>query len=236
MASLIRASTLNPQPRKLPQRPVAAAAPAITASAVAPPAPVPAAAAAVDAQARAAWQQQAERELAAARRQAEQEGHAAGHAKALADAQATYRDRVEHLNRLIDNAGRSFAAQIEGLEDIAVGIAFEALVKLLGEALATRAGVQAAVAQVLRRTKDEEKLVVHLSPNDFYLLLQQGAQSQALERPGIELVPDERIELGGCLVETGAGTLDGRIEAQLDVLRQTLLRVRRNGRSEGRAG
>ncbi|HWI09725.1 MAG TPA: FliH/SctL family protein, partial [Burkholderiaceae bacterium] len=148
-------------------------------------------------------------------------------------AQAAYREKLDHLDGLINAAGQAFATQIEGLEDIAVGIAFESLVKLLGDALVTPAGAHAAVSQVLQRAKDHEKLVVHLSPSDFFLLLQQRAQSPALDRPGIELVPDERVELGGCLVETGAGTLDGRIEAQMDVLRQVLLQVRSDSVAKG---
>ena len=39
----------------------------------------------------------------------------------------------------------------------------------------------------------------------------------------LELVADERVELGGCLIETDGGTLDGRLETQLKRLRDTLL-------------
>jgi len=229
MATLIRAAALNPQPRVLAQRKAAAAVAPPQAPSAPPVAPPPV----IDAEAQAAWRRQAEQELASARQRAEQEGHAAGHAKGQADGLAAYRDKLDHLDRLIERAGRSFSAQIEGLEDIAVGIAFEALVKLLGDKLVTPAGVHAVVSQVLQRTKEQEKLVVHLAPGDFYLLLQQSDGSAALERPGVELVPDERIELGGCLVETSAGTLDGRIEAQLEVLRQALLQVRRDRNAKG---
>jgi flagellar assembly protein FliH len=229
---LIRAAALSPQPRTLSRRggslpqgpaPAAAASPVPAAAAAAPVAPAPT----HDLQAqRAAWQRQAEQELAAARQRHEQEGWAAGHAKGQAEAEAQQREKLQHLDQLVRNAGRAFTQQIEGLEDIAVGIAFEALSRLLGEALVRREGVQAMVATVLERVQGQERLVVRLAPADFYLLLQHAPGQPALAHPGVELVPDERVALGGCLVETGAGSLDARLETQWGALRDLLLRTR----------
>lgn len=234
MDPLIRAAALSQEPRRLQRREDRIATKAVAAPLSAPVA-APPPAATVDPEAQRAWQQRAEQELLAARQREERAGHAAGHAKGLAEAQGLHKDKLQHLDQLIENAGRSFTAQVDGLEDIAVGIAFESLVKLLGDALVTREGVQAVVSQVLERTKQQEKLVVRLSPNDFYLLLQQRSDTTPLlTQQGVELVPDDRIELGGCLVETSAGSLDARLETQMLALRQVLLRARseRGGRAE----
>jgi flagellar assembly protein FliH len=224
MDPLIRAPAINHEPLRLERRREAAPAKVergpLPAAVTVPAAPV------VDLEAQRAWQREAERELAAAREREEQRGHAAGHAQGLADAQAAYRDKLAHLEQLIENAGRSFSAQIEGLEDIAVSIAFESLAKLLGDALVTREGVRAIVSQVLQCTKEQERLIVRLSPSDFYLLLQQASDAPLLAQTGVELVPDDRIELGGCLVETGTGSLDARLETQMQALRRVLLRSR----------
>jgi len=48
----------------------------------------------------------------------------------------------------------------------------------------------------------------------------------------VELVADEEIGLGGCVVETSGGSLDARIETQVQHLRETLLKVRRGGEQE----
>jgi flagellar assembly protein FliH len=221
MDPLIRAAALSTDRRTLRARTEPVPAP-FTGAPQPPAAPSPA----IDAQAQAAWQRKAEQELAAARQREEREGWAAGHAKGVAEAEAAHRDKLQHLDQLIQSAGHSFTQQIEGLEDIAVGIAFEALTKLLGQTLPTREGVQAMVAQVLERTRGQERLVVRLAPSDFYLLLQHPSGEPVLAHPGVELVPDERVELGGCLVETGAGSLDARLETQMAALRQALLRAR----------
>jgi flagellar biosynthesis/type III secretory pathway protein FliH len=41
------------------------------------------------------------------------------------------------------------------------------------------------------------------------------------------LLSDDRVLLGGCLIETSGGTLDGRLETQMQQLRDTLLAARR---------
>lgn len=236
MDPLIRAPVLNHEPLRLARRRDVVAPKSEHGAKTAPVAPIPPAAPVVDVEAQRAWQHEAERELAEVRQREQQRGHADGHAQGMAEAQAAYRDKLQHLDQLIENVGRSFSAQIEGLEDIAVTIAFESLAKLLGESLVTREGVRAMVSQVLQRTKDQERLIVRLSPGDFYLLLQQSTDAPLLTHAGVELVPDERIEMGGCLVETGTGSLDARLETQIQALRQVLVRARHDRGSAGGAG
>jgi flagellar assembly protein FliH len=247
MAPLIRAAALSPNTRKLSLRaPAGTVGPQPAPSDLAADAPSPAiAATALHLEAlQRAWEQRAEQDLAAAREKEQKAGHAAGyaaghaagHTAGLADAQAAYQERRDHLDHLIGAAGEAFSAQIDGLEDIAVAIAFESLVKMLGETMATRQGVQAVVEQVLARRREEEKLSLRVCPSDFYLLLGNDKDAPWQAPAGVELIPDERIELGGCVVETGGGSLDARLETQVQALRQLLLRTRGERRAAGEAG
>jgi flagellar biosynthesis/type III secretory pathway protein FliH len=225
MASLIRAAILSHETHKLASRLTATVTPPalgipLTASATTIPTVK------VDIEAQRVWQQHAERDLQVERERERKSGYAAGHAQGMDEAQAAYRDKQQRLEQLIANAGQAFARQIEGLEDIAVAIAFEATVKLLGEAMVSRQGVRAVIEQVLVRSREQEKLSVRLAPSDFYLLLQQNTDAPWHAPAGVELVPDDRVELGGCLVDTDSGSLDGRLETQVDALRQLLLRTR----------
>jgi len=38
-----------------------------------------------------------------------------------------------------------------------------------------------------------------------------------------ELVPDERVTPGGCILESGAATVDARLETQLNLIQKALL-------------
>lgn len=226
MAEVIRSAPLGDQPRRLATR--TALRPAVPAAS---PPPKPPAAPAEPVRPDPAVERERERRAQAdheaAVKKAVEDGYEAGHAKGLEEAHASLRDKQLQLERLLHEASQAFAGQLDALEDVAVGIAFAAAVKILGESLATPAGVRAAVRQVLERTRTDEKLVVRLAPHDFYLLLQQRADAWPAE---LELVPDERIELGGCLVETSAGTLDARIETQMAELRRVLTEVREQAR------
>jgi flagellar assembly protein FliH len=96
--------------------------------------------------------------------------------------------------------------------------------KLLGQALASREGVTAAVREVVRRARERSRLTLRVSPSDYALIREHLATVlEGLEAGQVEVVSDERVHLGGCLLETPSGSLDGRLEVQLESLRRTLL-------------
>ena len=232
MATVIRSAALGGQPRRLASRSqvreTSTPKPEPAQPPVEKPAPAPAARQADPAVER-ERERQAQVDREAAREKASREGYEAGHAKGLEDAQASCRDKLRQLDQLLQGASDALAGEIDVMEDIAVGIAFAAVAKIIGKSLVTPAGVRAAVQQVLQRARSDERLVVRLAPGDFYLLLQQRDESEAPWPSTLELAPDERIELGGCLVETNAGTLDARIETQMAELRRVLLQARGQG-------
>jgi flagellar assembly protein FliH len=75
------------------------------------------------------------------------------------------------------------------------------------------------VREAMRGMLAKEGLVVRLSPTDY------GALGPSPE-PKVEVVADERVALGGCIIETSGGTLDARLEVQLQQLVDTLTRAR----------
>jgi len=65
---------------------------------------------------------------------------------------------------------------------------------------------------------------VRLNPDDYLRLA--SAQAEGAESafgPGVVLVEDADIELGGCVVETDVGNADARIDAQLHEIAENLL-------------
>lgn len=175
---------------------------------------------------RADWHEKARQELALRRQQAEEEGRAAGYAQGMSEAAASSQGRLAQLEALIEKLGLSLASGLDGLEDIAVAVAFESVVKILGSAMATPQGVRALVGQAVDRAKRHEKLAVRLSPEDFCLLMQESQDTHWLDRPGVELQPDEQVAVGDCVVHTDRGQLDAGLETQLSALRQVLLHAR----------
>ena len=186
---------------------------------------------------------QLEVESAAAVRQALQEARGAGMEQGQAQGQelglaqgleqgreqgrTEWAERVDALDALLASMTQRLQAGISGSEDLMVAIAFEAVGKILGPALATREGVAGMVRQSLAALHEREGVVIRLAPHDVALL--QGMRAEMTRWAGtksLEIVADERIDLGGCLIETAGGGLDGRLETQLQRLRDALVLAR----------
>ncbi|HZR68358.1 MAG TPA: FliH/SctL family protein [Burkholderiales bacterium] len=150
------------------------------------------------------------------------EGVEQGKAEALREA----REQGAAAARAIAAVSERAAREIDGVHDLVVGIAFEAVCKTLGARAVERDAVAAIVREVVARVKQEEAILVRLHPQDCALLRGLGADSGKALAFRAELVADDKVALGGCIVETEGGLLDGRIETQIERLRGALLAAR----------
>jgi flagellar biosynthesis/type III secretory pathway protein FliH len=89
--------------------------------------------------------------------------------------------------------------------------------------LPTREAATSAVLEVLRKVREGRELIVRVCPDDLALLEEQRSLLAAsLGGRKFSLVADTRVEVGGCIVESQLGSLDGRLEVQLRGLYDTL--------------
>ncbi|WP_206668780.1 FliH/SctL family protein [Lacisediminimonas profundi] len=162
-------------------------------------------------------------------------GHEAGLEQGLARGQELCQERAEQADRrsraqseanarslqaLGEQIVQSTSAWQAGAEELAVEIAWTALLRLLGATAGQRDTVAGMVASVLEQHRQRHVLSIHLAPGDFALV---GQHEEALCAGNPRLVPDDRVQLGGCIIETDAGGLDARLESQLGELRTVLL-------------
>jgi flagellar assembly protein FliH len=174
----------------------------------------------------------AESALQEARSRGLQEGLELGKAEALRDAERQQEAVAQTLATVAERAEQ----EIAGAEDAIVGIAFASVCKILGREVVDRRAVRAMVQQVLARAGRERSMAVRLHPQDC-AALRGGSKALYTGKNGrvkVELVSDEEVSLGGCVVETSGGSLDARIETQLAQLRETLLKVRQGGAKKAR--
>ena len=134
---------------------------------------------------------------------------------------------VSALGAILESARTALTRAIDESEDVLVEIAFESVSKILGAALAQQAGVLAVIQQVMQHARERERMVVRVSPKDMTMIeAHRHLLHAATQASSIELVADSRVTLGGCLLETTGGTLDGRLETQMQTLCEVLLRTR----------
>lgn len=142
-------------------------------------------------------------------------------------------DIIHQLNLVLQGFAQAKEHYLSSNEEAIIEVVLASVGKILGKELATRKGVVASIRQVLRQVSKKQNLIVHVAQDDFKLLesyRQQLFNGIAKNLP--ELVADDRIQIGGCIVEGESGSLDGRLEIQLQVLAETLLKVRTTKRQD----
>lgn len=150
-------------------------------------------------------------EAEAIREEARQRGLERGLAEAAATLVAA---RLTHQRRL------------QGLENDVVTLALEIARKLL------RHQVEAepqAVARIYRQALEQvtmaDAVMLRVNPEDLAALGDVATSvAGVLNEPGgLEVVADEAIERGGCVVETELGRIDARLETQLGAIERALV-------------
>ena len=169
-----------------------------------------------------------QKEMADERHRVLEAARAEGYKQGEAEAARFFQERLDALRKLATSFQEEFAGELADLEDAMVSIVFEAVCKIIGSSLHDRDGVVAVVREVTSRVREQKRLVLHVSPRDYKLLYEnQDRLFGNGQRTVHELVPDDRVMLGGCLIETPGGPIDGRLEIQMQQLRDTLLSARK---------
>ena len=162
---------------------------------------------------------------AQAREEARREGLEAGRQEGLALAERETREEITHLQEILQGtvAQRTqlLASAEEGLVELALAIAR----KVIGDAASRDIGV---VAEMARQAIDvlgrPGSVRVRLNPADAERM-EEYWQFEA-GGPEWEIVPDERVAAGGCIVTSGASEVDARPETQLALIQRSLTQAK----------
>ena len=80
------------------------------------------------------------------------------------------------------------------------------------------------VRGALERVRDQNQIIIHVSPDDYEFILQSRRQLQAVvgAEQTLTLTADAVLTKGGCLIETSFGTVEAGIDTQLESIRRVL--------------
>lgn len=94
--------------------------------------------------------------------------------------------------------------------------------------------VLTTVKEGIRQLRDRQDLKIRVNPEDYNLMREhkEDAASSCDGIKNLEIIDDRRVDAGGCIIESGNGDLDARIETQLSEAEKALLEASRYGRSE----
>jgi flagellar assembly protein FliH len=165
--------------------------------------------------------------LAEIRQSAQEEGFKRGHEEGLAAGESEWREKLKHLVDVVETLQSEREAILGTMEDDVIALAFEAIVRILGDRPVTRLIVEQTVRDLYASGDYQDPITVRVSSEDYEVLVAEPAIVDLEDqRSAIRLVEDARLKLGGCIVETSRGALDARIETQFERLRSALLEAR----------
>ena len=143
-------------------------------------------------------------------------------------ADAAEQGRAEGLAR----AGAALVAaaaardrRLAGAEREVVALALDVARKVLGRELAQDPGAVADLAaQALAVARDRREVTLRVNPEDADAIRAAAGRLGALlaRAPGLDVREDPAVERGGAVVETEAGRVDARVEAQLAALARAI--------------
>lgn len=171
-------------------------------------------------------QKQRELELQQARAAAEKLGFTEGLEQGAKAAQEVLQQHVAQLGALMAQLNQTRRELVERSEDTMVEIVYEALCRIAAENVGQKAMVLGMVQKVLTEFRQHEPLVLLLHPQDL-ALVQHALPELGIDPEQTQLRADSSLKMGGCMIESAAGTLDASLETQFSRLREALLQVRR---------
>lgn len=156
--------------------------------------------------------------------EAERQGYAAGEAKGIERGQAALLDAARRLESAAEQIGRARSDLLAAAEDDLVEIVFAATCQMVGISVVEQGQIRATVSHWLAQARARQGATVRLHPDDYALLMGAGVTPDI--DSGVAFTPDSEVGLGGCVVETAQGALDGRFEHHLAQLTSALAATR----------
>lgn len=170
-------------------------------------------------------------ELTAVHERARLSGYEAGEQRARAEASLEKERMLSTLANVVAAAESSFDQECAALAADCAEIVGEVLVKMAGVTLASREAILGTVMTVLSRMKDGREATIRVHADDLPILqLEEDQLAKLFGRSKFTLVADARVTIGGCIVETSAGSFDGRLDVQLREMYETLRSAKAAGR------
>jgi flagellar assembly protein FliH len=155
---------------------------------------------------------------------ARRSGHDEGFAEGREAADGEMNDMLVTMRGLLEMARVERHKLIEGAEPELVRLALGIAERVLHQQIALDRGVVVEMAKVaIARLIDRDTVTVRVHPADLERMREHRDELIAIgDIRNLRVVEDQRVDRGGVVVDTDAGTIDARIGTQLEEARKIL--------------
>ena len=151
-------------------------------------------------------------------------GYEEGQALGMETAQRSLDDEVAKVRGIARAISQARQELLASLEPEIVSLALAIAKKVVGdEALRDETVIAHMVQKAVRQLGRRGPYRIRLNPRDAQRLMDRWRVKDELDGAEWELIPDERISIGGCVLESGVASVDARLETQFDLIQHALL-------------
>ena len=157
------------------------------------------------------------------------EGHLDGLAEAQLMAAQAVEVRLQQLDRLLSAMPDAILQRLDQSEGEMVALCFEVICRVIGDRATNPQVVQGTVQNAIRQAR-ARLVAVHVHPADLESLRSDPelnawiVRRSAQQGVPVDWIADDRVELGGCILRSPQGSVDARLETQLESVREILSR------------
>lgn len=169
-----------------------------------------------------------ERLVAEAREQGREAGYREGFELAEAEVRRQYEQMLQEARAIIESAVANKQQLIQESEPFLIELSCAIAEKIVGRQLSIEPEwTLDLIRNVLRRRKEQGVITLCVAPGQFQFVtdareeLMLAVDSQA----EIQIIPDPSVRDHGCVVRSSFGSIDARIDTQLDEIKNQLRQV-----------
>lgn len=167
-------------------------------------------------------------EIQQLKQEASEKAYKEGYEQGFAGAKDEISERISLLNDACSQLTQKHERSLDDAEDDIVEIIYSSVCKLLCDSSLDSNSILPVVKRLAGRVISENKTInVHVSSSDYNDLaaILPSINENALHN--INFISDDRVEYGGCIVESNSGNIDARLDVQLQKFKEILLDTRR---------
>ena len=175
------------------------------------------------------------------RTQAHEEGYQAGHEKGFSEGyeegeKAAHDDLKEIIananakaEKTIQDARNATADYFVRAEDDVARILMMAIEKVLPQHfIDVPKDILPVLREAINHVRDQKEIKVHVEPNSYDLVLVARGEFQSMLNDGtavLEIVSDDALKPGDCVIETPNGGVDARLSTQIELMKNAIQSV-----------
>jgi flagellar assembly protein FliH len=184
------------------------------------------------------WWEENEKKLAALSLEAKEqgfiEGSTNGRQEALIQVQEEYQGKLVQVQLLLEQAYQQKNVIISEAEPFLLELSTVIASQIIKQELESYPDkFVELIKQHILRFKEKEFITICVHPDDFEFIQSQRVHLVAVVNgeTEIKIIPDHSVSPKGCIIRTAYGSVDARIDTQIEEIKKVILKARREPES-----